>query len=178
MARCKECNEIYSEFYLVNGTCDDCITGKTQENEEKKISALEPSEQKKYLSEKTKKESLKNIILSTETNIDIKIDKRIKIVSAQCVLGISIFKDMFTAIRDITGGRVKSLEDGLKEATNNVLEELRQKAYENGGDAVVGIKIEHTYNNINDGSIVSVFATGTIVKLNVNIETVKYSVSS
>lgn len=25
MARCKECNEIYSEFYLVNGTCNDAV---------------------------------------------------------------------------------------------------------------------------------------------------------
>lgn len=122
MAKCKECDEIYSEVYLINGTCDDCITGKTEENEAKKISALDPLEQKKYLLEKSKKESLKNIILSIETNIDIKIEKRIKIVSAQSVLGISILKDMFTAIRDITGGRVKSLEDGLKVATNNVLE--------------------------------------------------------
>lgn len=74
---------------------------------------------------------------------------------------------MFTAIRDVVGGRVNSLENALKEATNNILEELRQKAYENDGDAVIGIKIDHTYNNVSDASIVSVFATGTIVRLEI-----------
>ena len=45
------------------------------------------------------------------------------------------------------------------------LNELKQKAYEQGGNAVIGVKIEHTYNNANSGSILSVMATGTVVKL-------------
>ena len=72
---------------------------------------------------------------------------------------------MFSFVRDIIGGRVNSLETGLEEATNKVLNELKEKAYVLGGNAVIGIKIEHTYNNANSGSILSVFATGTVVKL-------------
>jgi rRNA maturation endonuclease Nob1 len=33
---------------------------------------------------------------------------------------------------------------------------------------IICAKIEHTYNNANDGSILSVFATGTVIKLKIN----------
>ena len=102
---------------------------------------------------------------SLQSDIDSSIESRITIVSAQCIFGINILKDMFSFVRDIIGGRVNSLETGLEEATNKVLNELKEKAYVLGGNAVIGIKIEHTYNNANSGSILSVFATGTVVKL-------------
>ncbi|WP_152059798.1 YbjQ family protein [Aliarcobacter butzleri] len=154
MARCKSCNEIYSEFYLKDGVCEDCISGY---NEEKK---------EKFEYEETVKKNINSILITTENFIDnTLIENRITIVSTQCILGINIIKDLFSFVRDIVGGRVNSLEKALNDATEQALNELKQKAYEQGGNAVIGVKIEHTYNNANSGSILSVMATGTVVKL-------------
>lgn len=72
---------------------------------------------------------------------------------------------MVSFARDIVGGRVNSLENGLDEATRKVLDELKEKAYILGGDAVIAVKIDHSYNNANSGSLLSVFATGTVIKI-------------
>ena len=45
------------------------------------------------------------LILTTETGADLKIIKRIEIVTAECAFGMNVFKDMFTNIRDFVGGR-------------------------------------------------------------------------
>lgn len=112
--------------------------------------------------------TVNNILITTENTIDFTIEKRIDIVSVQCIFGINIIKDLFSFVRDIVGGRIKSLETGLDEATETVIKELKEKAYSKGGNAVIGVKIEHTYNNANSGSILSVMATGTVVKLKLN----------
>lgn len=106
-----------------------------------------------------------SIFATTETYIDIPIEKRIGVVSAQCVYGLNIIKDIFGFVRDIIGGRIDSIESGLDKANTTVIKELKEKAISSGGDAIIAVKIEHTYNNAGNGSILSVFATGTVVKL-------------
>jgi len=106
-----------------------------------------------------------SIMLTTETNIDIKIDKRIDLISSECIYGINLVKDFFAGIRNVVGGNIESLEKSLKDAKNEVTVDLKEQAYNLGGDAVIGVKIEHTYNNAGGGSIMSVFAIGTVVKL-------------
>ena len=104
-------------------------------------------------------------MLTTETTLDVPVTQRIDIISSQCIYGIMILKDIFQFVRDIVGGRVKSLEDALRDANIEINNDLKAKAYALGGNAVIGVRIEHTYNNANNGSILSVFATGTVVKL-------------
>ncbi len=67
----------------------------------------------------------------------------------------------------MVSGNIEFLEISLKDAKNKVTADLKEQAYNLSGDAVIGVKIEHTYNNAGGGSIVSVLATGTVVKLKV-----------
>ena len=156
MGMCKGCNQVFSAIYMKDGYCEDCMS-----TELKNL----------YLAENQRQVEIKNnpkifnSIITSENTVDFQIENRISIVSAQCIFGINILKDMFTFVRDIVGGRVNSLENGLDEATKKVLDELREKAYHLGGDAVIAANIEHTYNNANSGSILSVFATGTVVTI-------------
>lgn len=157
MGMCKGCKQVFSAIYMKDGYCEDCMSNGLRNL---------------YLAENQRQEEIKSnpklldtIIITTENVVDFKIENRIAIVSSQCIFGINILKDMFTFVRDIVGGRVNSLENGLDEATKKVLDELREKAYNLGGDAVIAVKIEHTYNNANSGSILSVFATGTVVTI-------------
>ena len=106
-----------------------------------------------------------SVLVTTETCIDLPIEKRLGIASAQCVYGLNIIKDFFTGIRNIVGGRIKSIENPLDEARQEIINTLKEKTYLSGGNAIIGIKIEHTYNNADAANMVSMFGTGTMVKL-------------
>jgi uncharacterized protein YbjQ (UPF0145 family) len=111
-------------------------------------------------------EKLKHdFLITTELCANFEIIERLGVVSAQCIFGVNFIKDIFSFVRDIIGGRINSLEVGLEEATEAVLNELQEKALLKNANAIIGLKIEHTYNNSNSGNILSVYATGTAVKI-------------
>jgi len=162
---CKTCGEVFSAIDMVEGYCIDCAPANiTQAQNERFIQAAKT---RKEQSEEIRKEKLaiEAIMLTTETALDIPIIQRIDIISSQCIYGIMILKDLFQFVRDIVGGRVQSLEDALRDANTEITNDLKVKAHALGGNAVIGVRIEHTYNNANNGSILSVFATGTVVKI-------------
>lgn len=120
------------------------------------------------MSEKDKANLIKlnKIILTTETYLDIKIEKRLGILSAECVIGMNILTDFFSSIRDVVGGRSKSFQNALKEAKENVLLELKQQAVDLDANAVIAIDLN--YSEISGGgkSMLFVVATGTAVIIN------------
>ena len=169
MGMCKNCSVVVSSLTMIDGLCPKCqapeiVEMKAQEKEEQeKTVAL--TEQRENELRSNRFTILNSIMVTTEMMIDIEIEERIEITSTQCIYGINILKDLFSAIRDIVGGRVKNLENALETARKEVIVEMKEKAYLAGGNAIIGMKIEHTYNNAGGGSILSIFATGTIVKL-------------
>lgn len=154
MGMCKGCGEVFNANDMVDGYCKDCASIDIE-----KVNKL------KNLTSEEKQKIKSKVFVTTESVIDLPIEARMMIVSAQRVYGLNIIKDIFGAIRDIVGGRVNSIETAINSATNEILQEFKEKAFSVGGDAVISLKIEHTYNNANGGSILSVFATGTVVKL-------------
>jgi len=163
MPNCKKCNYSYPPLELTDGYCKDCIP---LELKQEKHQQEQKQKDEKLLEDKLLKEKYNSIILTTEMYIKEDIE-RIELISSECIYGINIIKDFFSGIRNIVGGNVKSLEKSLKDAKNEVMEDLKNQAYNLGGDAVIGVRIEHTYNNAGGGSIMSVFATGTVVKFKV-----------
>ncbi|MCT7604834.1 YbjQ family protein [Aliarcobacter butzleri] len=159
MGMCKECSQVFPADIMKDGYCPECLEkGKEKEESEKqKLLKLEAL--------KNNKEILNDILITTETVINTSIEKRLGIVSSQCIYGINIIKDIFSFVRDIVGGRVNSIEKALEDANNEIIRDLKIKAYLQDANAVIGVRIEHTYNNANAGSILSVFATGTLIKL-------------
>lgn len=154
MGMCKGCGIVFNTNDMIDGYCKDCSS--VDVDEVKKVQSL-TKEEKQKIKDK--------IFITTESVIDLSIETRITLISSQRVYGLNIVKDIFGMIRDIVGGRVNSIESAINDATNEITQELKEKAFLVGGDAVIGLKIEHTYNNANNGSILSVFATGTVVKL-------------
>jgi len=157
MGTCKGCQQVVSVIDMVDGYCKKCLTDD--------ILNLSKEKQKRLSQLQQNKNILDTIIITTETSVDLEIDYRMEVISAECIYGINIIKDFFSSIRDVIGGNIKSLEKSLKDAKNKVIDDLKKEAFLLGGDAVIAIKIEHTYNNADIGNIISVFATGTVVKL-------------
>ena len=87
------------------------------------------------------------------------------IVTAECVLGVNIFRDVLGTLRDIVGGRSGTHQKALQQARETCLEDLAQKAGELGANAVVGVDLD--YNEISGGGKGMLFlvASGTAVRL-------------
>ena len=153
---------------------EDLVDVAIIENINKEIKVLNIANNKELINKRTDLERLKirnqekkDFFVTTETSIDLPIEKRIEVISAQRIYGINLIKDIFALIRDIVGGRVNSLETALNTAHDEIIIDLKEKAYQYGGNAIIGLKVEHTYNNADNGSILSVYATGTVVKLKI-----------
>lgn len=158
MGMCKSCGKVFNAIDMVDGVCKNCLAPEIVEAQEAKQAKLDVLKNNKV-------EILNSILLTTEATLDLPIEKRIDLISSECVYGMNIIKDLFSFVRDIVGGRIVSIENALKEARAEIIADMKQQAYLMDGDAVIAVRIEHTYNNTNSGNILSVFATGTVVKL-------------
>lgn len=106
------------------------------------------------------------IVLTTEASSNLKVSRRLGIVTAECVIGQHIFKDIAAGLRDFFGGRSKVMQNGLKDARSVVLSELEEEAAELGADAVVAVQFH--YASVGGAGTVNMLlltATGTAVKL-------------
>lgn len=106
--------------------------------------------------------AIEAILLTTETAINLNITRRIEIVTAECALGMHIFKDLFAGVRDIVGGRSEAVQKTMRDARKTALFELKREAYLVGANAVVGVDLDYTEISANSNMIMLV-ASGTAV---------------
>ena len=126
---------------MVDGVCEECINPEAKEEE--------------------RASSISSIMLTTETAPNLKIIKRIEIITAECAYGMNIFKDLFAGVRDIVGGRSKAVQETMRDSRRTALYELKKEAYKVGANAVVGVDLD--YQEMGKGTIVLLVASGTAV---------------
>ncbi len=147
MPSCLNCQ---TETFVLDGTtglCIDCQRDIIGEEE-----PIDPSD-------------IAGVMLTTEAAHGLDIDERIDIVTAECALGMHLFKDIAIAFRDTFGGRSKTMEVGLRDARKTVLAELRHEAYKIGAEAVVGVSLHYNEISGSGKSMLLVVASGTAVTL-------------
>ena len=93
--------------------------------------------------------------------IEIELD----VISAECVFGMNIFRDMFAGIRDVVGGRSEASQKVLRDTRKTCLRELRKEAIALGADAVIGVDLDYGEFSGGGKSMLMLVATGTAVKL-------------
>ncbi|PKF50630.1 heavy metal-binding domain-containing protein [Enterovibrio nigricans] len=86
------------------------------------------------------------------------------VVVGEAILGANLFKDIFASIRDIVGGRSAAYEQELAKAREIAFAELKERAREAGGNAVVGIDLDYEVVGPNGGMLM-VSVSGTAVTL-------------
>jgi len=105
-------------------------------------------------------------VLTTTANVPNKeIKEVVAIVSAEVAVGMNIFKDMFSAVRDVVGGRAGAVQNTLRDVRGQALDELRQEASRVGADAVVGVDLDYSEFSGGGRSMLFIVANGTAVKL-------------
>jgi len=86
------------------------------------------------------------------------------IVTGETIIGANVFKDFMAGIRDIVGGRSASYEKVLREAKDQSIREMIERASAMGANAIVGVDID--YETIgSSGSMLMVAVSGTAVVL-------------
>lgn len=104
------------------------------------------------------------VILTTAPSVEgARVVETLDIVASECVFGMNAFKDALAGLRDIFGGRSKTLQKALREARLACMSGLREEAERLQADAVIGISL--SIGEYGNNSMVLVFATGTAVRL-------------
>lgn len=105
-----------------------------------------------------------HIILTTAFTVaGREIERELEIVTAECGYGMNIFRDMMAGFRDFVGGRSGTVQNVLRDARRTALSELKHEAFIVGADAVIGVDL--AYQQLSDGKMLLLVASGTAVKL-------------
>lgn len=103
------------------------------------------------------------LILTTPTIEGKKINEYYGLVTGDSLIGANMYKDMFSGVRDVVGGRTTKYEDELKIARKMALESMTEKAKEKGANAIIGTRV--AYHNLGGtmGNTIMVTIFGTAV---------------
>ncbi len=85
------------------------------------------------------------------------------LVTGDALLGANLYKDLFSGVRDVVGGRTSKYEEELTTARNLALESMIEKAEQKGANAIIGTRV--TYHNLGGtmGNTIMVTVVGTAV---------------
>ncbi|QZP09353.1 heavy metal-binding domain-containing protein [Caenibius sp. WL] len=86
------------------------------------------------------------------------------IVTGEVIVGANIVRDLFASITDLVGGRSGKYENVLARAREEALGEMKARAAQLGGNAVVGVDLDYEVLG-KSGSMLMVSASGTAVRL-------------
>jgi uncharacterized protein YbjQ (UPF0145 family) len=175
---CWSCGEIFSEESIEKAKSEkieqkivDIINKENEEKEaaliqENKEAAIAQDINTENNSKLALTKAINDIILTTSFQVaNREINHEIDIIGAEIVYGVNIFKDIFSSVRDIVGGRNKLTQNVLKDAKKEALDELRREAFEIGADAVIAIDLDYQELTGGNKSMLMLSVNGTAVKL-------------
>jgi uncharacterized protein YbjQ (UPF0145 family) len=103
------------------------------------------------------------MILTTTNSVEgYKITDYKGIVVGEAIMGANIVRDFFASVTDIVGGRSGAYETKLKDARDEAMREIEERAATLGANAVVGVDLD--YEVVGD-SMLMVSVSGTAVVL-------------
>ncbi len=94
----------------------------------------------------------------------VRIERFLGLVNGEAIIGANIFRDMFSSVRDVVGGRAGGYERALAGARDAALGELRDAAKAMGANGVVGIDFDYEVLGETNGMMM-VTVSGTAVKI-------------
>ena len=151
MSQCRKCGKSIKIWMSKDGVCDECVSRPPIPRKEDEIE------------QKLAKQKLEAITITTEAVPNLKIVKRIDVISAQAAFEINNFKDMFVGFMNPVKGRSNELEKQLDELKVKSTQKLKAKAHEVGANAVVAVDLDLSTVTIGSISMMMMMASGTAV---------------
>jgi uncharacterized protein YbjQ (UPF0145 family) len=105
--------------------------------------------------------AISGVKMTTTPSLDgYYIKDYLDIESVEIVAGTGMFSEFGGDVADFFGARSTAFEQKLQKAKRTALDKLRYRAFEIGGNAVVGIDLDYTEFS---GNRIGLIANGTIV---------------
>lgn len=103
------------------------------------------------------------LIVTSPTIQGKEITKYYGLVTGDALLGANLYKDLFSGVRDVVGGRTSKYEEELTHARNLAIESMIEKAGQEGANAIIGTRV--SYHNLGGtmGNTIMVTVVGTAV---------------
>lgn len=103
------------------------------------------------------------LLSSTNTLENKNIVEYHGLVTGESLIGSNVYKDLFSGVRDVVGGRTSAYENELEKAREIALKSMEEKANDLNANAIIGLKI--SYNNLGGtmGNTILVTAYGTAI---------------
>lgn len=92
------------------------------------------------------------------------VQQYLGIVNGEAIIGANIFRDLFSSIRDVVGGRAGGYERALSGARDAAMEDMKAAAREMGANGVIGIDFDYEVLGETNGMMM-VAVSGTAVKV-------------
>lgn len=167
---CIECGKKLSIFTdPFPDICNSCHSTRSQRSEaeqQARDERLQVEERKRIQAERTRDQEVKQLLLTTETTApDLVVEQRLGIVTAECVIGMHMFKDIAIGIRNTVGGRSETYQNDLRQMRKTVLSELRKEAHGIGANAVIAMDLDYQEIGSKAQSMLMIVASGTAVRL-------------
>jgi uncharacterized protein YbjQ (UPF0145 family) len=103
---------------------------------------------------------LSTVVPAPET---VRIGQVLGIVHGEAIIGANIFRDLFSSVRDVVGGRAGGYERALSGARDAAMDDLIEAAKERGADGVIGVDFDYAVLGENNGMMM-VSVSGTAIK--------------
>lgn len=108
----------------------------------------------------------RDMIITTAPSIEgYRVVETIEIVTAECAYGMNIFKDIFTVVRDLVGGRSKTIQNVLRDARRECLTALKFEALDTGANAIIAVDLDYSEFSATGNSMLFLVASGTAVRI-------------
>jgi uncharacterized protein YbjQ (UPF0145 family) len=104
------------------------------------------------------------IVTTTESVEGRQITHYLGIVAGEAIMGVNVFRDLFSSVRDIVGGRAGGYQAALRDAREAAFADLQESARALGADAVVGVDVDYEVLGKENGMLM-VSVNGTAVRL-------------
>jgi uncharacterized protein YbjQ (UPF0145 family) len=105
------------------------------------------------------------MIITTTPSIEGRqITAYLGVVFGEVISGVDFVKDFAAGLSNFFGGRSGAYEEELIRSREQAMNEMVQRAYQLGADAVVGVDIDYEVLGSNNGMLM-VTASGTAVKI-------------
>lgn len=106
-----------------------------------------------------------NVKVTTTSEFDgTEIVEYMEPITAHVVIGMNFFKDFLSGFTDFFGGKSKTYQDTLSSINDEVISELRKKAFSIGANCVLALKIDNDEVSAQGKSMMMVTAMGTAAK--------------
>ncbi len=93
-----------------------------------------------------------------------KVAAYLGVVNGEAIIGANIFRDLFSSVRDVVGGRAGGYERALSGAREAAVDDMMAAARELGADGIVGLDFDYEVLGEANGMMM-VCVSGTAVKM-------------